>query len=504
MSETTSSLAAPTLVKWAYDYDSSGSFHSRTPIGASSYVSTNKYWVRDVETTSDPCEIALCWVSSYNTFQAQYRVRKRYSPAHAQAVYGTTGEQWTDYSDWQGATITGTETATAATKAASGWAMNDTSPFATAYDFTTYDAIEWQARVRVYNASAGKCSEWCTSTLYIGFRPTVSCVAYWSSANCLTATVTTNWARGGTVRIVGGGNGWENGRGWKSPYIYNTVTTTNYNGATIKCTFPASYVRYLTSKSEYLYADSWQFTPALDGNTSLTFANKNVAIALTAHPNDSTVKEPVIELDGDTLNIVDKSYAAVFAYVEWTDEECTAYAEEVELTKSGNYWSGLLVSPPYDTELTIRAIGVSRDSTKWAQTIETFTIAANGRLSWTLDSGDGVVVRLFDSKPTISLSEELEGTTTKTAGRNRPLSRYGTGGTRTISCSAVIMRGDMYECNEKHAQATHSEISEVLRTKADMWFRAPNAGRYRVRVKSFSLTQSSDYEVLSVDMEEVQ
>lgn len=504
MAQVTTSYATPTNLCWAWDTDSTS--HSISPIGQRKYKTGGIYKVTLLDTNARPCEICVSWVSSYETYQVQYRSRKRYSPAHAQAVYGTTSEQWTDWSEWDGASITGTETISPATEFSSDrFAMNDTTPFATAYDFATYDAIEWQVRVRVYNQPTAECSEWLTETLHIAFQPTVNGYAEWYSADTIKVTYETNWSRGGTIEIRGS-QYWQNGRGWENytPQIFRSQTATNTSGATITCLIKQSDIAYLEKTSKQLFADWWYFRPALNKCQEITVSNGKTGLTLTPHPNSSAVTAPVITLDEDTVSIQDVSYTSLFAYVEWVDDEGRTYAEELTIALSNGVWSGLLLSPPYDTELYIRAVAVGKDTTTWAQSCEEFTILSNGRLSWTTDDGDGVKVRLFDNKPTISLSEELEGETSKPAGRNRPLARYGTGGTRTISCTAAIMRGDMNSINAKHNQSGHQAILNALRKKEDMWFRAPNSGRYRVRVKSFSLTQNNHYEILSVDMEEVE
>ncbi len=495
MSETTTSLATPAYLTWAWTLDDNS--HSRTIIGSNGGYESTVYQISTKDTTSAPCEICLKWCSAYSTFQVQYRSRKRYSPAHSQAVYGTTGEQWTDWGDWAGATITGTETATAATRIGSNkWAMNSTAPFATSNNFATYDAIEWQTRVRVYDAANGKCSLWATQTLRQDFTPSVNMYAKQELAGYVTVTYETNWTRGGKVTVYG--NSWGN-----TPLVTKDQETTGTT-STITLQIPRKNITGLTAGSNRLYAHSWWFAPACSrlGSLDVLDARKN-GVTMTAHPNPSTVTPPVISLDGDTLQITDVSYTSVFAYIEWEDEEGRGYASEVTLTKNSGKWAGDLIAPPYDTELTIRAVAVGSDGVLWAQSSITATIDSQKRLSWTLDDGTGVNVTLHTDAAEISLSETPEGETVKPAGRARPLSRYGTGGTRTISCSAAIMRGSYFADNAKHNQATHKELLAVLRSQSDMWFRTPNGGRYRVRVTDFSITQNSNYEQISVSMEEV-
>ena len=63
------------------------------------------------------------------------------------------------------------------------------------------------------------------------------------------------------------------------------------------------------------------------------------------------------------------------------------------------------------------------------------------------------------------------------------------------------MREDM---ESAYTQTTHKNLLAVLRHKGDSWLRTPGGGRFRVAVKSFSLSVRSKFESVSIGMEEVE
>lgn len=500
MAQVSESLTVPTAPLWGYATDAATG-RSASIIGATRWVEANRYDVKAAETAGDPAEVALIWGSPYSTFQAQWRSRRRYSPAKAQAVYGAQAEQWTEWGEWEGASISGAETATPATGIGTGagrWAMTDLSPFAFAYDFSEYDYIEVQARVRVYDPSSGKCSEWATRTLGVCYEPTATVTASQNPDGSVTVSFSTNWPRGGWARVRSGPM-----PDGAYPRVLADAAQLG-DSATVDVAVPASKTAGLTQDSTALYARNFTFQAQLGtGSTIQAVKGAWPCAAMAAHPNPSTVAAPVVVLSGDGVSVADAGYSEVFASCWWEDEEGRPHASEIALAKSGAAWSGSMEAPPYDVDVSVRAVAASSDGTAWAQTVQATRIASSGRHSWTLDGGGGASVALMQDTAGASLSESMEGGSAKPAGRERPVSRHGTGGTRALSVSGCIMRGPMAGENAPHSQSGHAEMLAVLRAQEDMWFRTPGGGRFRVRVTDFSLSQHAAHEVLTVSMEEV-
>jgi hypothetical protein len=459
----------------------------------------------------------IMWYSQYYTFQVQYRERRRLSPAKATAVYGSSGEQWTDWSEWTWCDAPTGETAgdtvrtdTVRTNMGFSYTVQE---FDFPLDFGDYDAIEYEARVRVINEDPVGYSEWQTATLRVSYEPPISVTAEQTDTG-LTVTLTTAWQRGGTVKLYAGQ---DLGEHVIETRLTKTVTGEStgelievtdestgelievYSG-NVTVDIPASAVSYLrdTSKTLKISGNS-VFAP--HGGSSFCFSQQDISsIPFAAHANPSTVPELHISMTSDErVSVVDSGYTSVYMYASWEDDEGNAYSSELDVThESGQPWYGSLECAPYDSDVYVRCVGVT--SKGWTQDTTVLTIPSHSRFTITNDTGSASIV-LLDTDSPLSLDEDLATETAKPFGANRAHSAYSEGGERAISLSGVVLRGGV---ENKRSQTTHKNLLAVLRHKGDSWLRTPGGGRFRVAIKSFSLSVHGRFETVSVDMEEVE
>ena len=448
------------------------------------------------------------WYSQYYTFQVQYRVRRRLSPAKASTVYGSSGEQWEDWSAWQWCDVPAGETAgdtvrtdTVHTNMGFSYTAQE---FGFPWDFSEYDAIEYEARVRVYNEPDSTYSEWQTATLRVSYEPSISVTAEQTDTG-LTVTVITDWQRGGVVKLYAGQ---DLGDHFVETRLTQTVTGESageldskgaYSG-NVTVDIPAGAVSYLRDTSTTLKISGNSVFKPHDGS-SFVFSQQGIE-SIPIGEYSGTIDQPQVELiDDDVVQVANSEiYTNVFMAASWEDNEGNAYASEVTVAKSAidGMWHGTLDCAPYDSEITLRCAGVNAN--RWAQSIMELGIGSHSRFTITNGAGSASIV-LLDTDSPLSLDEDLALETDKPLGANRPHSAYSDGGERSISLSGVVLRGDL---ESAYSQTTHKNLLAVLRHKGDSWLRTPGGGRFRVAVKSFSLSARSKFETVSIEMEEVE
>ena len=425
--------------------------------------------------------------SQYKTFQVQYRYRSRYSPAASAAVEQTASEVWTEWGDWTwagGATDGTSPTKSTTTKKQGYHVLSDNFDFA--FDYSTYDAYEYEFRVRGFNEPNDAVSEWAYETLFVRFRPNIPVTAELVSEG-VAVTIATDWQRGGKAVV-------QRYVGKKRPCVTETVSATS-DTSDVTVTVPNDAIAGLTESSTEIYVDRVSYYP-----TGGEWNQVRNSVTFTAHENPSTIPVPQIFVAEETVEVVG-TFDNVFVSIAWTDDEDNSFSGLVSMEQvDETSWYGLMTAPPYDVPITIRVVGVADGD--WLQTSANATIASNGRYTWTNDTGEASV-RLRSDDSAHSWSEELSCETNKALGARRPISTYETGGERSISFSGNVMLNKWEFANAKFTQASHSELLKVLRHEGDSWYRTPGGGRYRVAIKSFSVTAYSNYEDVSVEMSEV-
>ena len=480
----------PSTVRW-YNGDNGGGWQTSTAN------------IRDNEGTQYGWHIM--WYSQYYTFQVQYRMRLRLSPAHAAAVYGSSGEQWTDWDEWTWCDAPTGETAgdtvrTDTVRTNMGFSYT-AQEFEFPWDYEAYDAIEYEARVRVYNEPDGTYSEWQTATLRVSYEPQIKVAAEQTDTG-LTVTVGTDWQRGGVVTLYAGQD--------LGDHVFETSLTKTVTGEStgeladgvysgnVTIDIPAGAISYLRPESIMLkISGNSVFRP--HGGSSFNFSQQGISSIPIGEYADTASQPEFGLIDDDIVAVINSPvFTNVFMAVSWEDDEGNAYASEVNVTQVDGEWRGTLDCAPYDSEITLRCSGVNADG--WAQSIIELTIPSHSRFTITNDSGSASIV-LLDTDSPLSLDEDLALETEKPLGANRPHSAYSEGGERAISLSGVVLRGDL---ESAYTQTTHKNLLAVLRHQGDSWLRTPGGGRFRVAIKSFSLSVRSKFETVSIDMEEVE
>ena len=445
-----------------------------------------------VDVPSGGASRRVSWVSRHYTFQVQWRVRRRYAPAKAAAVYGEVGEQWGEWGPWQGATVDATgEAKSECTRYPSLGIVAMDAPFEFAYSFGEWDAHEYQFRVRAFDEPTLNCSDWLTGTLRVLYRPSISLSATRNADGSVAVAFGTDWPRGGEASLVG-----------QSALVplprMSRGSTASGRGesSTVEVVVPADCIAGLSASSAALNVGTARFRAF--GGATATVARP--AIPLAAHADDAEVTPPSVSVSEGAVSVADAGYDSVFCSASWEDDEGNAYSAEVPMSADGSAWEGAMECPPYDVPVSLRVAATV--GAKWAEVSATATVPSRGRYTWTAE-GSEASVTLHGSEAALSMEEEPDSATVKPVGRSRPVSRHGTGGARTLSFSGAVLRGRLSGENARFRQDGHADILRVLREPGDLWFRTPGGGRYRVRVAGFSITRSPDYEEVSVEMEEV-
>lgn len=152
----------------------------------------------------------LGWIANGYTFQANYRMRRRYKPSEAILIDPTGADVWEDWGAWQGVNVDISETASEVGTANTALPVFSWLKISGAdvkiqpsYDLTTYDAIEYELRVRQFNATTKEVSEWAVQTIRLDYLPNTTTAAQRNADGSVTISVNTNWERGGNRFSIG-------------------------------------------------------------------------------------------------------------------------------------------------------------------------------------------------------------------------------------------------------------------------------------------------------------
>ena len=430
------------------------------------------------------------WSSQYKSFQVQWRVSTRMSPATAEAEgYTVGGEVWTDWGDWEGNDIT-QDVATASKRNSGGTASVMTEGFTFGYAFDKYDKREYQFRVRAFDTSSHLCSEWGYGTVTVVYKPRLtgySCTL--NSDGSASLTLQSNWTRGASIDMgsfFAADGSFIRGQ--------DVRAETSDDGGDITCTVPAKYVsdghiyvqltRYVTCDQAWSYGDE---LPTSGDLIDFTVGHADPTKAIT---------EPTFADGGDgvwqaTVTVTGSGYTNVLGWARWTDWTGAPATAELAVTKnSTKKWTLALASPPFGVPITVSAACIV-DGEFIVRTHELTVDYPN--CVWTeAGATSGAYIELmYDQELGIDFDTGAE--TVQLAGDTLPTSRYSRACPRSISISG----------NALPSQQARSAW-EPLREPHDWLFRTPDGLRARVALTSLALSEDNRHITgVSAKMEEV-
>lgn len=453
MAEIYSGYSAPARIFWT---DAS--------TGASS-MSLTTYTVAKVRPGGRA--VRICWTSPYYTFQVQWRTRLRRAPGNASASSegqssSAPVESWTGWGPWQGNALSA-DVKTDTERLPWGDLSVTTAVFALAYDFSQYDRIEHQVRVRVFDEPSLTCSEWAYAELPVVYEPVFeSATATRRPGGAVDLSVATNWGRGGNRLRV---NGLRRDSAEASPTGWTAVVQGAEPEASVAV--PAS----AAGNASTLYVDM-AFTTS-DGASAIA---SRMAVEVSddepapgAEPPSVAVSDVGFRAKVAVSPPSGASYDAVHVSATWPDALGGTTSEEAEaVCGPDGTWEAWVEAPPYDVGGVYRVWAVYGDGFAYAEAAH--VTPSKGRVTWS-DGAEGVSL-FFDLALSSAFTLPVE--TVQTAG-GATAARLGLGGSRKLSVEGKLLSPSV-------ADGAWRPALDALRRPRVWLLRKPGGERYRVAV----------------------
>ena len=481
--------STPSGIGWTVNYStSSGTFQNYLDVpkaGVTAYV-----W----------------WRSPSHTFQFQYRYRSRYIPSVAILTDPTGADVWTAWSAWGGVQSDGNGTPV------DGGVLNTnyyepqrlpydnnrifTTPFTFTHDVSTYDMVEYELRVRVYNYPNYHCSEWRTERTKIRFRPqATAAVAAPQGSREYELAIDVAWERPLSEAIY-------QLLGDKNSYAFPASSDGDQSANVWAMPSSLSYTGYLALKKLALYGDG---TCAVEFPAALGVLTNPERIPIAAHTPGVvpayTATYDASDLTGLVLNVTTASAVdGVSMAVTWVDARGNEYIEQLEsedVNNNGKVWEATLINPPLDVELTwLYSITVSGD---WKQDSEKLTVNSNGLC---LLDGFGEHFQI-KYNPEVAFDYDGENEAIAIAGKKLPVVRYGEHSKREVTLKGIVLNPDF---DESYGDMWHSDLNNL--DNPHQWLlRLPGGYRQNVTIESADLSgdvgSSGKWLEVSISMQEV-
>jgi hypothetical protein len=453
------------------------------------------------------------------TFQVQYRERKRFSPSGYTAAGVSPAQDWTEWTAW-----TDPEDAvaddTASSTSKSGKTVSYTAHgFAFPYDITTYDMYNVDVRVRVFDRESRTCSPWVYARLSAVIRPQCVATAEQAADGTIAVTCTaTGWERGGNVfRIVGFKRceynmrnenlgpwwgfdqtkyGWANGMSTAPFGVRDGVLSGTVNAPRLTLQDGRVYAtrfEFVTGDGGYGIWDSsnqYTYDCAADDYTT----ESHVALAVAMKVDVGTHVDPPSGVDVPTVTVTDAgdgnliatvtggTWDGVSAWYEWDDARGVHHVEQIAMGSGPQGWKGRILAPPYDVPVTVTAS--VRTGNLWMTRSASAEVASHGVIDMRhLTTGEALQIH-YNARQNVQRRYENEVDVVKPAGAARPKSRYGTGGTMSLSITGNCPQTD----------ATLGWLHErsvgyfaQLEVAGDWLLRLPGGERYTVALTGYTL-----------------
>lgn len=487
-------------------------------------------------------QMYVTWLTQYTYYQVEWRKKYRFRPSVPDGttytengvvlgVYDANEQEcWTEYPEEFVHRQRADDVADTTLSLEGKWGYIE-NPFSITYKYKTqgylFDMEVWQFRIRpfakrteswtegddTYQQLHYRVAEWSYREIPIVYVPcivngsgtSVTSAGYDATTADMELSIASTWERPFTIKAsraegyIQRNGAWVNtGNLWMGPFELQ------FNGMFSQATLPFKAKETDTTLSLCDYNQSTESNMRCIISTSdgvyqrFVYPSTNKTYSdFTIVPYDpSTVIEPVWDVtQTDTaFDVVIKDSAQnpnpdVFSRVDitakWTDIDGSAHGVVRDAEKGEEGWGIRLSQLPYDVDVTLSAYLYFTGAGWMRSTYGTIRLSSHGRFTWSY--GDEVVSLQFDGEPSYTYTPE--GETVKTAGRKLPVSRYGAGGTRSITLSGYALnpmfgRGGIWRPELKKLEQPH-----------DWTLRMVGGAIYRVRVDSVDCEE----EVKSVD-----
>lgn len=408
----------------------------------------------------------ISWACPHYTYQLQYRTRRRLSPPYAATFGYAAGEEaWEEWGEWQGHDLSDVKSDT---ERLSWGNLNVTSAsFDFPYDFSQYDRIEYQVRVRAFDEKTLKCSNWGYGELSVLYEPVAEVASATRQPNGdVLLSVETNWLRGGNKFSLASLRRDENKIGNE---VDGSVKLHNLD-PDFTATIPASMV----GDAKRVYADM-RFNTS-DSAWFRCFTRQWFDIGENTPPD--SIAEPIVTVEDMEpyvfVNVVSEGadYEAVYVTASYTDALGKQEIIEAEAVNGGFLWSAFIDAPPYDVPVTYTVAVVNGDG--WTSKSVEHVTESKGRCTWSDE--DYAVSLVFDLevKSSFSLFTEVVDTAD-----GKAVARFGRGGSRALTVEGTLLAPSI-------ADGAWKPALEALRMPRKWVYRKPGGERYKVVVTSVS------------------
>lgn len=466
MAQIYSGYAVPCDISWTGGGVSASSMSLTTSTKQSVYSGGSSY--------------KISWKCRHYTYQLQYRVRRRLSPAFASSQgKPSDSEVWEEWGSWQGHDLSDVKSDTE--KLSWGDLSVTAAAFHFPYDFTQYDKVEYQVRVRAFDEATFQCSEWGYGDLSIVYEPIATVLSAIPQANGdVLLTVGSNWPRGGNRFSL---TDLRRDDPMAKP-VDGSVRLSN-----LKPTFTATVPASMIGDAKKAYATMRFYTS--DGNLGNGFDEQEFTVGANTPP--SSIAKPTVRIeDVDTstlLYVISEGgdYTSVFASAIYEDALGNKVVQALPTYSGGFVWGAYVDAAPYDVPVTYRVSYANADG--WDTVDVVHTTPSNGRCTWS-DEETAVSITLdIEASSSYTSNVEIVETT-----RGTSVARLGNGGSRSLSVSGKIIASETWKAD-----------LEKLRQPKKWHFRKPGGERYDVVIMSVSEADvSGKYVEVSISMQEVE
>lgn len=451
-------------------------------------------------------------------YQIQYRQRSRYTATNAKIK----GASWTNWSAWRNAVaVSGIPINTTETeRPVNRWlkankGINKNGTYQTFFNFTnylipdTYDAREFQFRIRTINKSKARHGSWTTQTIKVFKRAAVVDEFITTAADGgLKIKFNYIWERAASIVV----NSIKDSGGRelvKKAYtaaiesaIYSSTTTpaarANYAGG--KVTIPIKKLKRKVKNNEALTLDIKFVTedgaPTPLASGTVTEQTRVIGMTITKSWEEERGLLTVMVTNNDESDLADLGCNISYTY---NNKKYSVPAFNIEKNLASGATSTFYFYPPYNIPLTLQVKEEDIDDYKDVEESETFTCEAKGYRFNKVNSMDVCGVAWGNASYEVNLTPQVE--TALPYGRAKNIIFYGEGTTNEISFSATLIdKPNLYG----GAYGGKAAWDRVSNNQGLYYFRTSKGELYLVGLSNVSVShETKDLYSLSASMTEV-
>lgn len=430
-------------------------------------------------------------------FQAQYRMRKRYSPSNAAALLidNSGSEVWTDWSEWTNEDDSTGEIPDEASdvgiyerEGAQGYRATWNKSFAHTYsELTDFDKYHYEFRVRLYNSAANECGQWTVCALPMCFAPAITGYSITKlSDGAWQCVINTNWQRSvyALMRTPCNKTG--------ASLVQSAIGLAPSNGdGELRFQIPANFINaridnnvYFRESKLYITEDGIQFgrwlsieIPPYAGYQGVFYPKARTEPSL---PKPTTTYNPYNQKFTWYVESSDKSttvYDDVQVSITWIDNNNDKRTElyEMQYDASSKKWYTTVKNPPLDVNFTVTTVVVANGEWKAYVYDYEIKVPSDGLICFDNDQNKSVRLKYNQS---VTVNDEIAGEVVDVVGRNYPVSRYGGTQAKTVKIEAQMLNSNL-----AGGDGWKADLS-ILTTQCDWVLRIPGGEKYRVFIES--------------------